>query len=63
MPKWLEYLPVSQIEKTLSQDDTSDLRLTFFNDRPRLRLSLIYLPPEKLRLPREALDKINASFM
>jgi hypothetical protein len=24
---------------------------------------LIYLPPEKLRPPRAALDKINASFM
>jgi hypothetical protein len=24
---------------------------------------LIYLPPEKLRPSREALDKINASFM
>ena len=45
--------------------------LVYFNEaRPNLieqqRLvdtPLIYLPPEKLRPPREALDKINASFM
>ncbi len=45
--------------------------LIYFNEaRPNLveqqRLvdtPLVHLPPEKLRPPREALDKINASFM
>ena len=33
-------------------------------ERERLTdVPLVHLPPEKLRPPREALDKINASFM